>query len=109
LIRRLRLYLDTSVFNFIFADDDPRKKEITEKFFDSLPNLGQIFISEVVLREIRRAPEPRQTELSGLIGRYTPRLLELNPETIDLAEKYLVEGIIPRKYRDDALHIRLPW
>ena len=105
MIRRLRLYLDTSVFNFIFADDDPRKKEITEKFFDSLPNLGQIFISEVVLREIRRAPEPRQTELSGLIGRYTPRLLELNPETIDLAEKYLDEGIIPRKYRDDALHI----
>jgi hypothetical protein len=40
-----------------------------------------------------------------LIGRYTPRLLELNPETIDLAEKYLDEGIIPRKYRDDALHI----
>jgi predicted nucleic acid-binding protein len=105
LIRRLRFYLDTSVFNFIFASDDPVKKEITEKFFDSLPNLGQIFISEVVLREVRRAREPRQTELLELIERYTPKLLEVDPEIIYLAEKYIDEGIIPGKYRDDAIHI----
>ena len=67
MIRKLRFYVDTSVFNFIFANDDHGKKKITEKFFDSSSDLGQIYISEVVLREIRRAPEPRQTELLELI------------------------------------------
>ena len=32
----LRLYLETTVFNFKFADDSPDKKEDTNKLFDEI-------------------------------------------------------------------------
>jgi len=35
-MRKLKLYLDTSVWNFFFADDAPEKRDITKEFFDSV-------------------------------------------------------------------------
>ncbi len=32
-MRKLKIYLDTSVINFLFADDVPEFKKITEDFF----------------------------------------------------------------------------
>lgn len=54
-MRKLKLYLDTSVWNFFFADDAPEKRAVTKDFFD-LVKQGQyeVFISEVVFKEIRR-------------------------------------------------------
>ncbi len=34
------IYLDTSVINFLFADDAPEKKEITIDFFENFVKLG---------------------------------------------------------------------
>jgi hypothetical protein len=31
----IKVYLDTSVINFLFADDPPEKKEITIDFFEN--------------------------------------------------------------------------
>jgi len=55
-MRKLRLYLDTSVWNFYYADDAPEKREITRQFFENLQS-GQyeIFSSGVVIREIENA------------------------------------------------------
>ena len=33
-MNKLRIYLDTSIINFLFADDAPEKKEITVDYFD---------------------------------------------------------------------------
>ncbi|MCX7002688.1 MAG: hypothetical protein NTV22_05365 [bacterium] len=32
-MKKLRIYLDTSVINFLFADDAPEKRDITREFF----------------------------------------------------------------------------
>ena len=45
-MRRLKLYLDTSVWSFFYADDAPEKMEITKRFFDSVSEgLYEIFFS----------------------------------------------------------------
>jgi len=31
-MRKLKVYLDTTIINFLFADDAPEKKEVTEDF-----------------------------------------------------------------------------
>jgi hypothetical protein len=36
LLRKTKLYLDTSVPSFLFADDSPEKREVTIKFWDVL-------------------------------------------------------------------------
>jgi hypothetical protein len=38
--KRFKIYLDTSVPNFLFADDSPEKMEITIDFFGIFVKLG---------------------------------------------------------------------
>ena len=33
-MKKLKIYLDTSVINFLFADDAPEKRDITIEFFE---------------------------------------------------------------------------
>ncbi len=40
-----------------------------------------------------------------MIRKTNPLLLGIDLETEELAERYIKEGIIPKKYRSDALHI----
>lgn len=105
-MKKIKYYLDTTVFNFVFAESDTEKKEITLKFFKDLPLIAEgVYISDEVVREISRASEPRKSQLEGLIRDTNPFLLEIDLETEELAERYISEGIIPEKYRSDAIHI----
>jgi len=54
---------------------------------------------------LKKINEPRRTQLEGLLRDSNPLLLEVNIEAETLAERYIREGIIPVKYRSDALHI----
>lgn len=105
-MKKIKYYLDTTVFNFVSAESDTEKKEITLKFFKDLPLIAEgVYISDEVVREISRASEPRKSQLEGLIRDTNPFLLEIDLETEELAERYISEGIIPEKYRSDAIHI----
>jgi len=53
-MRKIKIYLDTSVINFLFADDAPEKKEVTVDFFDNYLNDFDVFISEHNLIEIHK-------------------------------------------------------
>ncbi len=107
-MKKLKLYLDTSVWNFYYADDAPEKMEVTRQFFEQL-NAGnyQIYSSPVVIREIENADENIMALLSDLLARYTPIMLDVTDEIDELADIYLKEKIIPERKRDDALHIAI--
>ncbi len=84
----------------------PLRKKITEKLFSEWKNLNaEMYISELVIDEIDRPPEPKRTQLYDLLKEFSPNLLYIDDETIELSEKYVAEGIIPRKYENDAKHI----
>lgn len=105
-MKKIRYYLDTTIFNFVFAEGDAEKKGITVKLFKDLPLIAEgIYISNEVVREISRADEPRRSQLERLIREANPLLLEVDIEAEELAERYIKEGIIPARYRSDALHI----
>jgi len=49
-LKRIKYYLDTSIFNFVFIEDDRPKRDITLKFFKDLPLIAEgIYISEEVI------------------------------------------------------------
>lgn len=105
-MKKIKYYLDTTIFNFVFAEGDTEKKDITLRLFENLPLIAEgIYISDEVIREISRAPEPRKSQLEGLVRKTNPLLLEVDIEAEELAERYVKEGIIPERYRSDALHI----
>jgi len=105
-LKKIKYYLDTTIFNFVFAEGDMEKRDITLKFFRDLPLSAEgIYISDEVIREISRASEPRKSQLESLIRETNPLLLDIDIEAEELAERYIKEGIIPERYRSDAIHI----
>ena len=105
-MKKIKYYLDTSIFNFMFEEEDLEKKSLTEKLFEDLPQMAEgIYISEEVVREISRAEEPKRSKMEELLKKHTPYLLRINTEVEELAEFYIKEGVIPEKYREDAVHI----
>ena len=105
-MKKLKLYLDTSIINFAFADDAPKQKEVTLKLFDEL-NRYKGYISEIVLGEINRASDIKKRRLFNFISKYDLEELMFNESAKILADKYIEAGVIPRKYQEDAFHIAI--
>jgi len=107
-LKKLKIYLDTSVINFLFADDTPDFKKITEDFFKEYFGRYDIFVSDIVLLEINKTVDQEQkSRLLSVIDDYPFKILEIaNNEAIGyLSELYIKEGVIPQKKKEDALHI----
>ncbi len=86
--RLLKLYLDTSVPNFLFAEDAKDKQKITQILFEpKMRNQYDFYVSVVVLREIERAPLSKQRELKAVLTNIPT--LELTKEAALLAEAYI--------------------
>ncbi|MEK6766064.1 MAG: hypothetical protein AABY49_07590 [Planctomycetota bacterium] len=109
-MKKIKIYLDTSVINFLYADDVPELKKVTEEFFAYVKG-GQrynVYVSDVVINEINKTNDPlKKQELLSIIGSY--RLTKLpnfkDVEISALAEMYLNKGVMPRSKIEDALHI----
>lgn len=107
-MKKTKLYLDTSVPSFLFADDSPEKREVTIQFWDILKmGLYDILISDILLTEISRSKDPSSQELEDKLAEIIVEIISINEDIFSLAQKYIDEGIIPQKYQDDALHIAL--
>lgn len=107
---RIKIYLDTSALNFLFADDAPEKKEITLDFFENFIKTGiyQAFISDFVIQEINQTSdlEKRGRLLRVLDEYYIERLVLADPEEImQLAKLYIDQKVVPQNKLLDALHI----
>lgn len=105
-MRKLRLYLETSIFNFAFAEESPKEREVTLKLFEKLDQY-EPYISEIVIVEINRAPQKKKEELLGLLNKYVFEELIFDESAKILADRYIQEGIIPQKYQEDAFHIAI--
>lgn len=101
-----KIYLETSIFNFVFADDTPDKQLDTLKLFEEIgQGKYEPYTSDYVLGELRDEPEPKQSWMVALIEKYNVTVLFADDEVKHLASLYVSEGIIPAKYLTDATHI----
>ncbi|MBI5789162.1 MAG: type II toxin-antitoxin system VapC family toxin [Candidatus Schekmanbacteria bacterium] len=107
-MKKLQLYFETSVFNFAFADDVIEEREITLTLFEQVKqNRYDVFISDIVTREILNAPKEKADQLLELISQLNQVKLKVTGDCVDLAQRYIKEGIIPVKHEYDALHIAI--
>ena len=104
-IRKLRLYLETTVFNYYF-DTDREGHEDVVRLFEAI-GAGQYesYASIYVTNELEAAKEPKRSDMLGLIKKYNIRFLDTGPKVSRLAELYIENGIIPTSYRFDSMHI----
>ncbi len=59
-MRAPRVYLETTIFNFCFADDAPEMRRDTLALLEEIKaGKYEPFTSDYVLRELFQAPEPK--------------------------------------------------
>jgi len=107
-MKSLKIYLETTVFNFVFAEDSPDKKQDVIKLFDEIRQGKYMpYTSDYVLQELLKAEEPKRTKMVNLLDQYGIKLLTTDKNAENLADKYVTEKIIPMKYRTDGIHIAM--
>ena len=101
------IYLETTIFNFPFADDAPQYKADTLRLFAEI-KAGKFkpFTSEYVTQELDSTKDAgRLRQMKALIADYGIAVIPASEEIKRLSEVYVTTGIIPEKYSTDALHL----
>lgn len=105
-MKKLKIYLDTSVISHLQADDVPEKMAKTLEFWECIEQ-GEygVYISDLVAAEIEECTEPKKSFLTQKIDSVPFEVVEINDEIVALAEKYVSEGVFSSKYMDDATNV----
>lgn len=105
-MKKLRLYLETSIISAVIDEREPEKKELTLRLLDEIKKEEyELFISELVTVEIDKSSQQTALKLRDILKKLQPEELTITDEIKVLADKYIAEKIIPLKYVNDALHI----
>lgn len=107
-MRKLRIYLDTTIINFLFADDAPDFRKVTETFFAKHATRYDLYVSDVVRLEISKDPDPAHRRKLLDVLESQPILvlpMDRRTEVEQLARLYVARGVIPPGKMEDALHV----
>jgi predicted nucleic acid-binding protein len=107
-MKKTKIYLDTSVISFYFAEDSPEKLAITQRFFERELANGdyEMFLSETTISELTDCNNLELREkLLKFVKSLPARVYPLNEEVNHLAKQFVDEGYIPAKFQDDANHL----
>ena len=105
-MKRLKIYLDTSVISHLDAPDTPDKQRDTRKLWDDIQaEKYEVYVSPVVMAELDRCAEPKYSRLLGWLGVIGYNELQESVEVLELANRYLEAGILRKKSVRDCLHI----
>lgn len=101
-MKKLRIYLDTSVFGGCFDDEFA---EESKSLFEEIKNgKFKLVISGTTLGELNNAPEYVQRVLAELPVEHV-ELVEYSDEIAMLRDEYIKAGIVGKSCRADAEHI----
>jgi len=107
-MRKPRIYLETSIFNFYVDNDRGFAHTDTVQLFKEIATgTYEAFTSTYVTNELKKAPEIKRNKMMELISEYNITVLASTNEAVVLADMYIAEGIIPQKYLTDGLHIAI--
>jgi predicted nucleic acid-binding protein len=102
-MRRLKIYIDTSVIGGYFDPEFENEskalfKKFQEKEFD-------LVISDLTQSELTRAPKNVKDLINNLD--LHSEIVSISPEAISLAQEYINENVVGQTSMDDCLHIAL--
>lgn len=104
MLRKPKLYLDTSVPNAYLDEKNLHRQEMTQQFWSKLDDY-QVFISDLVIREMKAAGDKELRETLIKLVKDFETLSTASEDVRLLANEYVLKGIIPVKHIEDAVHI----
>jgi len=105
-MRKLKVYLDTSIISHLDAPDVPEKQDDTRKLWDEI-KIGKydVVISDITIDEMESCPEPKLSYLRLMLSEIDYNDIDKNTEAERLSALYFEIGGLPPKSRVDAMHI----
>lgn len=105
-MKKLKIYIDTSVISHLQHEDMPERMKETLLFWEELKT-GKyaVCISELALREIKRCPQPKQASLINYLGEIEYEILIDSEEVMALAKAYVENGVLAQKNENDCVHM----
>ena len=100
-MKKLRIYIDTSVLGGYF--DDEFNVDTKLLFDEILRGEFKLVISDLTERELVNAPERVRTLLRDLTVDF--EVIAVTQESIDLATDYINEKVVGQTSMDDCIHI----
>lgn len=105
-MRKLKVYLDTSVISHLHQLDATEKMNDTLVFWEDLMHKKyNIFTATTTLTEIADCGEQKRNLLEKHLSEIDFSLISLSPEIELLANKIIEQGILTKKSYDDCIHI----
>ena len=105
-MRKLKVYLDTSVVSYLYQVDAPEKMQNTLDLWELFRNrVYEVHISDIVVREISGCREEKLKILLDYLDQIDYNIIETDEDTVELAGKFIDFGILKQKSFDDCQHI----
>ena len=106
-MKKLRIYLDTSVISHLEAFDTPERMLDTQRLWSILSDDQhfEVFISSVTEQELDDCPQPKRSVLLHHLANIPFESIDETEEILGLANEYVEQGVLSKKYFNDMLHI----
>lgn len=108
-MRKLKIYLDTSIISHLQQEDVPEKMQETIELWEQFKKREDIsvVISDLVIREVSQCREPKRSFLLAQLVQLNYEMAKTTDEERNLANIYLQNGVLKEKSLDDLTHIAL--
>lgn len=105
-MNREKIYLDTSVPSAYYDERQTERMRVTQIWWKNELLKYDVLISEITTRELGATPDlDKRKKLLKLVEAFP--VVTVTSEIVALAEKYLEANIIPKNFKNDALHIAI--
>ena len=106
MVRKYKIYLDTSVISCLQAPKTPERMADTLRFWEDLKaDVYDVYISDITIDEINDCPEPKRSFMLNELKKTSLTIIESETKVEDLAREFIQLGILKEKSIDDCKHI----
>ncbi|GHS90490.1 hypothetical protein FACS1894139_00420 [Planctomycetales bacterium] len=108
-MKKLRLYLETTIPNYLFDDDKPEKQRDTWRLWNEIKaGEYEVVVGSAVIDEINRFKDEnaeKKLSMFNALRTINYEFFEVNDEAIRLANEYINIGGLKPSSETDAIHI----
>ena len=105
-MRKLKIYLDTSVISHLDAPDTPDKMNDTLKLWEEIRQEEyNVYISDITERELQACTEPKRSKLFDYLAQIKYDKSVIDEYVLELSNKIIELGVLTHKNFDDCQHI----
>ena len=104
---KLRMYFETTMFNY-YLDAERDGHADTVRLFEAIrAGKHEAYTSGYAIEELLHASEPKRGQMMALIDVYGITTLDITEDSNALASLYVLEGVVPMRFRLDGAHIAI--